>query len=322
MSEKFEFTTPVGRLVGGDLFVPREKDFHGQPLMTKDGKPRKDYIIQLALRKDDPAVQQFWSQVYQVGASSFPSLFSTGQAPPGFSFKMTDGDSRQPNKQGRIPAEREGYPGHYVFTFKSNFAPTIVDRNKMQVTPEQKAVKRGDYIRIGGTCTGNKQQNNPGVYLNASMVQICGFGEEIRTGPTADELFADDIQLPAGASATPTAPTAPLPGGAAPPAPTPPAPPAGTVPAPTPVPAPAPGAAPAPVPPNGAAPPPPNGAGAPAPMPGFGTQQPGTAPVAPAPPAPAPAAGPKQTKPGSPYTYEQLAAQGWTEDDMRAQGYL
>lgn len=313
MSEKFEFTTPVGRLVGGDLFVGRDKDFHGNPLKTRDGKDRTDYIIMLALPKGDPAVEEFWAQVYNTGKEAFPSLFATGQAPPNFSFKMTDGDSRHANMQGRIPAEREGFPGHYVFTFKTGYPPTIVDRNKMQVTKEANMVKRGDYIRIGGSCSGNGQQSNPGVYLNVSMVQICGYGEEIRTGPTAEELFADDFALPAAASATPTAPAAPITGGT-PSTPAPPA--AGGAPVPVPPPAPTAGAAPATAPAPATPPPGSNGA-APAPMPMTGV---GATP-APPPPGPAPATSGFQTKPGEP-PYESFIAQGWTHEQMVAHGKL
>jgi hypothetical protein len=44
-------------------------------------------------------------------------------------------------------------------------------------------------------------------------------------------------------------------------------------------------------------------------------------PSAGAPPPPPPPAGP-QMAPGCPYTYEQLKGQGWSDEQMRAQGYL
>lgn len=319
------FTTPVGRLVGGDVFKPRTKDFDGRPLMTKNNEPRKEYVVQVAFDKNDQATQEMWAQVYAVAQESFPSLFSNG-APPGFSFKVQDGDDRTPNMRGNIPAEKDGFPGCLVFTFKTSFAPTVVDQHKNPIT-DPNMIKRGYYIRLSVSCKGNGSQSKPGVYLNQSLVQLCGYGEEIASGPDPDQAFAEPAHLPAGASTTPVAPAGGVPG--APPA-------AGTPPAPGAAPAapPAPGGAPAAPPAPGAAPAapaaPPAPGGAPAPVPGFGMQpgaQPPAAPPAaappaqPAPPPAQPAAAQYKTKPGSP-TYESMIGAGWTHEQIQNAGYL
>jgi hypothetical protein len=290
--------------VGGDLFTPRDKDFDGRPLTDRQNNPRVEYVVQLALPKSDPATEEFRALVYKEAVESFPTLFPGGQPSPQaatFSYKWTDGDSTTPNARGKIPSQREGYPGHWILTFRSSFAPDVVGQAKEPIT-DPRGLKRGDYIRIAGTCKGNGSQSKPGVYLNQSLVQLCGYGEAISSGPDVDTAFAEAPKLPAGASATPVAP-GPMPGAPTPgaPAPAPGGVPAGAA---APVPASAPAPAPAGVP-----------GPAPLPAPGFGAT-----PPAPAPPAPA-AAGP-QTKPGCPYTYESLKAQGWTDDQMRQQGYL
>ena len=51
----------------------------------------------------------------------------------------------------------------------------------------------------------------PGVYLNHSMVEFIGHGVEIITGPDAAAVFGGAPgALPAGASATPVAPATPI----------------------------------------------------------------------------------------------------------------
>lgn len=288
MSTAHNFTSPVGRLVGGDVFKPRTKDFDGRPLMTRNNEPRVEYVVQIAFPKSDPDTEQMRAKIYQAAAEGFPTLFPGGQCSlPSFSFKWVDGDSTTPNQRGTIPSTKEGYAGHWVLTFKSAFAPQVFGQ-KQEPIADPSAIKRGDYVRVGVSCRGNESQSKPGVYLNHSMLQLCGYGEAISTGPDAAVVFAEDYHLPPGASATPVAPSA-VPGAS------PPAPPAG-IPTPAAVPAPA-------------AP-----AGAPAPVP-FG------APSA-VPPAPPPPAAARQMAPGCPFTYEALVAQGWSDEQMRAAGHL
>ena len=100
MSSLRNITTPVGRLVGGSVFKYRDKDFDGRPLMTRDNKPRVEYVLLVAFPKTDPEVNAMYSEIAAVAQESFPSLFVNGQAPAGFSFKMTDGDSTIPNAKG------------------------------------------------------------------------------------------------------------------------------------------------------------------------------------------------------------------------------
>lgn len=287
------FTTPVGRLVGGDIFQSRDKDFEGRPLTTRDNKPRVEHVIAVAFPKSDSKTEEIRREIYAAAVEGFPTLFPGGQCVlPTFSFKWVDGDSTVPNQRGVKPCEKEGYPGHWVISFKSSFAPKVYGPTQEPIV-DPKAIKRGDYIRVGVSARGNASQSKPGVYLNHSMIQFCGYGEEISTGPDAATVFAAPIQLPAGASATPMAPPGGMPSG---------------------MPMPAPGVAmsmpatgmgmPAPGVPMGMAP---------APMAGFGMAPP---PAAPPPPAA------KQVLPGAPASYEALRGAGWTDEQMKSAGYL
>jgi hypothetical protein len=242
------FTTPVGRIVAGDCHTVNAKDMMGQPLTVKKGpnigQPRVEYYLALAIAKTEPTWVALWTQFSEVAREGYPALFDTqGQClAPRFAWKITDGDDATPNQKGTRPCDREGYPGHYVISFSSGFAPKCYDSTGGLIDPE--TIKRGHYVRVGGSVSPNGKPGdpNPGLFVGHGMIQLCGFGPEINVGADPNVVFAAPIgALPAGASSTPLAPAV-APGGApaAPPAPpaaalapaAPPAPPAGVQPAP------------------------------------------------------------------------------------------
>lgn len=233
-----EILTPVGRLVQGDCFEPRTTDSEGKPLLVKNGvnagKPRVDYFMAIAIPKTDAGWPGLWETIKQVAITSFPHLASHIQplASPAdigqleFAFKVTDGDSAHPNKKGIAPNSRTGFPGHWILGFSGGFAPKCYTAGGDELINDPSMIKRGYYIRIYGSVKGNESLQQPGVYLNHSMVEFVAYGEEIITGPDGNAVFgsAPAGALPAGASATPMAPATPMaqPGaGAAPQAATP-----------------------------------------------------------------------------------------------------
>lgn len=252
-----QFTTQVGRLVGGDVLIGRSVDFEGRPLTTKDGKPREDYYIAVAYPKDTPATNDLLCDIRDEAAAEFRH----GETQrPDFAWKLTDGDSTVPNMRGRKPCENEGYPGHWVVRFSSGFAPKLYDAENREITDPARC-RRGYYVRVAGQVRANGSSTKPGLYVSHALVQLVAHGEEIHTGPDAAVVFgAPPASLPAGASRTPIA-SAPMP----------------SLPLPTP------------------------------PLP---------------PPPPPPPAAARQMAPGCIYTYDQLASQGWTDAQMRSQGWL
>lgn len=321
-NEVVNFTTPVGRLVQGSLYKGQTTDAENRPLTIKSGpnagQPRVDYYFALAIPK---GAETHWSatdwgrKIWEVGHKAFPQ----GQAgAPTFAWKVTDGDSAIPNRAGRKPCDREGFKGHWVLHFSSGFAPRIFNANGTAAITEPDAVKLGYYIQVNGSVAGNESLQQPGVYLNHSMVALSGYGEEIIIGPDPSQAGFGTAPLPAGAFAVPVGAFSPpaLAAGVAPPAPA--APPvANAAPSATP-------AATAPV-----APPPPvqqwgNSPAAPppvAPNPAFVT---GAAGVMPPPPPPPAAAAPvrRLTQLAGKATYEQLIAAGWTDQLLIQHGMM
>ena len=253
------FITPVGRIVGGSLSKPSLKDFDG------NDRTRPQWSILLAIPKTDPEVNGLIDKIKAIGRGAFASNPAQCERAD-FSWKLRDGDSTAVNKKGVRWCDKEGYPGHWVFSLSTNFDDFQVYDAAATGPIDAATVKTGDYVRILGDCRGNDNANNPGVYLNLRGAQFIREGERIATGSSIDAGAAFRAAM----------------GGA-----------------------PAPAAAP--------------------PAPDVVAKAVGQAPPAPpvAPPAP-PSAGPQLTDKGRAESCDPAAwmASGWTEDQLRAGGYI
>jgi hypothetical protein len=195
----------------------------GKPLVYKsgdrEGEPRKDYFMAIAVEKTNPYVGELKSTIEGVARKAFPDLHGPdGTVKPGveLSMKITDGDSTKANKKGKRPCDKEGYPGCWVFGFTTSNGPVdCYTKGGAQRIADPKEIKTGYYVRINGSAAGNKSTSNPGVYLNPNMVELVAYGEEINSRPSGSDVFggAPEEALPAGATAAPqdsSAPTAPV----------------------------------------------------------------------------------------------------------------
>lgn len=220
-NERIEFTTPVGRIVAGDLFTPRTTDHAGAPLVVKTGanagQPRQEYYIGLAIAKTDPNFGALWAAMTQAGRQGFPTLFDANGncLRQDFAFKLIDGDSTVMNQNNNRPCDKEGYPGHWVLNLATSIAPKIYDRNNQLIAAESKAVKRGDYVRVHLSIAPNGNAQKPGIYLNPVAVQFSHAGEEIFSGIDAAAIFGANPMpaAPVGAVTTPQPTLAAMPVG-------------------------------------------------------------------------------------------------------------
>ena len=301
-----QITTPVGRIVQGKLWEPQEvKDQKGVAKIGTDGKPLVDFYFALAIAKTPGHThwtQTDWGrQVWEEGNRAHPTF-----APhPNFSWKVEDGDSQIPNKKSKRNCDREGFPGHWILKLRSGFAIPTYNADGSAPMPAN-AFTPGNFAQVLVSVKGNTG-DTPGVYLNPVMAALSGYGAEIVMGPDASEAGFGAAPLPAGASAAPLAAPAGLPPPPAPAYVAPVLPQALPTPAVTAAPAVAPAptflSSPAPV--------------AVVPNPAFLA---GPAVAAP-PPAPVVSA-PQMTAAAGGATYEQFKANGWTDEAMRASGYL
>lgn len=320
---------PVGRMVQGSLYKPNTTDAQNRPLVVKTGpnagQPRVDYFFAVAILKTpgvthwahekspDPNIGEWGAKLWAFICNAWPN----GQYQrPDFAFKIIDGDSTIPNKQGKKPCDMVGHPGHWVVKFGGGYAPKIVTAKGDAVIADEGAVKPGHYVQVYASVSSNRSDQTPGIYINHRIVAHSGWGEEIISGPDPSSVGFGAAPLPPGASAVPLGGMmTPAAGTALPPA-APYAPPAAALPAPAGVPA-------TPTPPASPVP-------APAPNMGFVAGVTGApAPAAAVPPPPAPAAAPPPPPPGRTMTakaggatYESFIGQGWNDDMLVQHGYM
>ena len=213
------FLTSTGRLLWGDLYTPRTTDFDGNPLVTKSGPnagaPRVvfDFGVAFAKRPGETHFGQselgaiIWAQGHKDHPQSAPR--------PDFAWKVTDGDSQvygKPYKgKSTRPCDKEGYPGHWVFSFGGGDAPRIVNHDGSAYILDKDAVQAGDCVQVSGSVVGNEGAS-PGVYLNHRFVSFQGPHRDGRIVQGADPKtlgfgagpqFPGQIAMPAGAMAAP-----------------------------------------------------------------------------------------------------------------------
>jgi len=207
-SKALTFVTPVGRIVGGDPWTAQDKDAAGQPLTVKSGpntgQPRVEFYVALAVIKTDPGLADLFALITQAAREGFPEMFDAqgNCTNPAFAFKFVDGDSTKPNNRNVTPNSREGYPGHYVFSFSTGYQPKRVTQGGQSEILDQTQIKRGDYVRLSGTVVGNgsPQVHTAGIFLNWNIVEFQASGEAINYGPDPKAVFGGaQPTLPVGA---------------------------------------------------------------------------------------------------------------------------
>ena len=211
-----DFTTPVGRMIGGSIYKTAEnKPRPGE--VAKARTPMYDFGIAI------PKNGQHWKQtdwgakVYAAGVADFGAQVCDH---PSFAWKIIDGDAATAaTAGGAAPNTKEGYPGCWVLWFSGSTAPALYNANGTQVIAERDYLKAGHYIQVFGSVKGNgnkpgnPEQKKSGVYLNHTYLAHSGFGPEISYKPNVAAAGFGGAPLPAGAS---TVPVGGLPGSAAP----------------------------------------------------------------------------------------------------------
>ena len=201
-TQKIEFLTPVGRLVAGSPFESNTKDAEGRPLVVKNGpnagQPRVEYYIGVAIPKTDAGYNELYGILRGAAQGAFPNMFGADGAciNPKFSFKITDGDSAVPNTKGVAPNTKEGYKGHWIINLSNGFPPTCYTLGAKELIVDRSMIKKGYYVRVYGDVKSNGSLQQPGIFLNFSMVELVGHGEEIHSGPDGAAVFGGQ---PAGA---------------------------------------------------------------------------------------------------------------------------
>jgi hypothetical protein len=172
---------PIGRLIGGSVekLHPRTEADGKTPKMDRDGKPMMAVNFGVAIPKGS---ETHWSQtawgaeMFNIAKAAYPVLHQT----PTFAWKVVDGDSAVPNKNGKLPRNQTGYAGNWVLWFSQGWAPKICSADGAIELPSGSIVP-GYYVQVLGEVASNGAQppNTPGLYMNPIAVALAGEGEKI-----------------------------------------------------------------------------------------------------------------------------------------------
>jgi len=185
-------TLPVGRLVYGHPSKKIQKtDTQRKPVM-KDGQPVFVHQFGVAYPKN-VFNEQIWPIMYHAAKAVFQGYEPPLPPTTLFSYKFKDGDGV--DKQMRPYSAREGYAGHCVVHFETQFDLLAYRQNTQtggwdQITEND--YKTGDYIAVNCSIEGNKPDNaahTPGLFINPQGVLLMGHGPAIINAPSADQMF-------------------------------------------------------------------------------------------------------------------------------------
>lgn len=203
-------TLPPGRLVYGHPSQKiHKKDNKKQPMHKADGTPVMVHSFGVAYPKD-----VFNSTIWPIMFQAASAAYGGQNPPPHFAYKFKDGDGV--DRQGKPYNTREGYAGHCIVHFETQFDLLAYRLNTQtggwdQITAD--GYKTGDYIQVNASIEGNKPTDpthTPGLFINPQGVLHVGNGAAIVNAPSADQMFAGQTYaLPPGASAPGTPSAAP-----------------------------------------------------------------------------------------------------------------
>lgn len=190
-----DIMTTVGRLVSGhpmEMHAAMDDRTNVQKTF-KDGSLQFNQSVGIAFPKNGTTHwnQTDWGQKIEAAAIAAWPRGEHGMRT--FSWKITDGDSTEPNKKMVTPVSREGYAGHWVLFASSCFATPCYNLGAYQphqVIQNKDAIKRGDYVRLVFTTASNNSTDSPGMYINPVMLELSRAGQQIMSGNAPDAAAA------------------------------------------------------------------------------------------------------------------------------------
>lgn len=193
-TEKFEFLTPIGRLVQGSVWDLNDTDGDGKPLLTQDQKPKVQCYFALAIDKANPEFGPFWNIMLDVAKRGYPQWFDANGncTHPQFAWKYADGDGV--DKNGKPNNTKVGWAGHHVLKFSSSFLPRCFQKGRYdesQKLTDRNSVQTGYFGRVGGLMSVNIGSKVPGLYMNADLFELHFVGDVISSGRNAAETLAN-----------------------------------------------------------------------------------------------------------------------------------
>lgn len=197
---QFTFVTPVARLIHGHPLKQQVRTDKAtkQPQIGKDGQQVKEVYIGIAIPKTGEASWKDtdWGKNIVMAALDAEHGYDEAMTRRNdFSWKVVDGDSDIPNKEGNAPNSDPYKRGHWVLHLSTRISYNcyhVGKYNPLDAIQDANAIKLGDYVRVNIVAKGNKPAQSPGVYLNPNLFELSRPGEAIireGSGPDAASVF-------------------------------------------------------------------------------------------------------------------------------------
>ena len=160
-----------------------------------DDSQEPKFSATLIIPKNHPDLPAVKKAYYEAGQETFPSDFTGGAWPRGFTCSLKDADT-ETNSSGEILAEKnEAYKGCYILEANSTRRPLTLNRDKSAVTEEDGIIYSGCYVNASLAAAGytfGKVKKGVKCYLNG--VQFVKDGERFGTDASGDfdDLDGDD----------------------------------------------------------------------------------------------------------------------------------
>jgi hypothetical protein len=185
-------TLITGRLVAGHPL--RQQAVTDQitkaPKLDASGAPRHETFFAVAIPKTEPDWKLSpWGQ--QFVAAAVEGWTGGEHLSPTFAWKVIDGDSQIPNKAGKRPCDKEGYPGHWVVSCSTGIPVACFNAGQwgaMEALQDPNLIKCGDYCRANLIVRANKPSQTAGIYVNPNAFELSRAGELIVSDSAPDAM--------------------------------------------------------------------------------------------------------------------------------------
>ena len=150
---------------------------------SQDAKYSATFIIP----KNHPDLPAIKKAYFEAGQETFPSDFTGGAWPRGFTCSLKDAD-KDTDSSGTVLAEKNpAYEGCYILEANSTRRPVALNRDKSAVTEEDGIIYSGCYVNVSVAFAGyefGKIKKGVTCYLNG--VQFVADGERFGSDATSD----------------------------------------------------------------------------------------------------------------------------------------
>lgn len=202
--------SPVGRLVQGSMAMQQRKDMAtNKPLFKDDGTPDMGCFFACAYPKvlpngeNNDEFDSFFGELAVAAHAAWPQFFPDGPSAesinPKFSWKYQDGDGTDTN--GQSVAGKAGFAGHHIIKFDTSYPLRCFYDGKFAASEEiqnpEEVIKRGFWITVFGEVKGNNadlsKKQVPGISIYPKLITFIERGEEIKSGPDAQEVLGKRV---------------------------------------------------------------------------------------------------------------------------------